>query len=206
MNLRPYTAELPLGSLVVGVDNIHHDVYLSPQWSEQTRTYLIEFIRQMTNLTYMVQTEPRRPKAKGPEPVAWKRQLLELLQASLTRAKYEKKIELDLLLRVALIQFLTQEINNQFSTLLLEAKEWIRNRGEYFERSEQAHVMKARLAELQADRRNIYRQVGQHVYQILAELEDNHLARARRALFGDEQSGRLRVAFESPCVCSGRTR
>ncbi len=121
--------------------------------------------------------------------MAWKRQLLELLQASLTRAKYEKKIELDLLLRVALIQFLTQEISNQFSTLLLEAKEWIRNRGEYFERSEQAHVMKARLAELQADRRNIYRQVGQHVYQILTELEDNHLARERRALFGDEQSG-----------------
>jgi len=189
MNLRPYTAELPLGSLVVGVDNIHHDVYLSPQWAEQTRTYLIELIRQMTNLTYMVQTEHhRRPKAKGPEPVAWKRQLLELLQGSLTRAKYEKKIELDLLLRVALIQFLTQEINNQFSTLLLEAKEWIRNRGEYFERSEQAHVMKARLAELQADRRNIFRQVGQHIYQILTELEDNHLARARRALFGDEQS------------------
>ncbi len=188
MNLRPYTAELPLGSLVVGVDNIHHDVYLSPQWSEQTRHYLIELIRQMTNLTYMAQTEHRRPKAKGPEPVAWKRQLLELLQASLTRAKYEKKIELDLLLRVALIQFLTQEINNQFSSLLLEAKAWIRNRGEYFERSEQAHVMKARLAELQADRRNIYRQVGQHVYQILAELEDNHLARARRALFGDEHN------------------
>ncbi len=189
MNLRSYTAELPLGSLVVGVDNIHHDVYLSPQWSEQTRTYLIELIRQMTNLTYLVQGDPRRPKAKGPEPVAWKRHLLELLQASLTRAKYEKKIELDLLLRVALIQFLTQEINNQFSTLLLEAKEWIRNRGEYFERSEQAHVMKARLAELQADRRNIYRQVGQHVYQILTELDDNHLSRERRALFGDEQSG-----------------
>jgi len=193
MNLRPYTAELPLGSLAVGVDNIHHDVYLSPQWSEQTRNYLIELIRQMTNLTYLAQPDqhrhPRVQKTKGPEPVAWKRQLLELLQASLTRAKYEKKIELDLLLRVALIQFLTQEISNQFATLLLEAKGWIRNRGEYFERSEQAHVMKARLAELQADRRNTYRQVGQHVYQILTELEDNHLSRERRALFGDEQSG-----------------
>ncbi len=53
MNLRPYTAELPLGSLVVGVDNIHHDVYLSPHWTEQTRNYLIELIRQMTNLTYI---------------------------------------------------------------------------------------------------------------------------------------------------------
>ena len=41
--------------------------------------------------------------SKGPETAAWKRQLLELLQASLTRAKYEKNIELDLLLRVALI-------------------------------------------------------------------------------------------------------
>jgi hypothetical protein len=150
MNLRPYTPELPLGSLAVGVDNIHHDVYLSPQFSEQTRNYLIELIRQTTKLTYLAQTEqhrrhPKVQKAKGPEPVAWKRLLLELLQASLTRAKYEKKIELDLLLRVAVIQFLTQEINNQFSTLLLEAKEWIRNRGEYFERSERAHVMKARI-------------------------------------------------------------
>lgn len=189
MNLRPYTAELPSGSLSVGVDNIHHDVYLSPQWSEQTRNYLLEIIRQMTNLTYLVQNEHRRGKPKSPEPVAFKRQLLELLQASLTRAKYEKKVELDLLLRVALVQFLTQEINNQFSSLLLEAKEWIRNRGEYFERSEQAHVMKARLAELQADRRNIYRQVGQHIHQVLVEIEENHLARARHALFGDEQSG-----------------
>lgn len=189
MNLRPYTAELPLGSLVVGVDNIHHDVYLSPQFSEQTRKFLLDLIRQTTNLTYMVQNDHRRQKPKGPEPVAWKRQMLELLQASLTRAKYEKKIELDLLLRVALIQFLTQEITNQFSSLVLEAKEWIRSRGEYFERSEQAHVMKARLAELQADRRNIHRQIGQQIYQTLVELEENHLARQRQALFGDEQSG-----------------
>ena len=203
MNLRPYTAELPLGSLVVGVDNIHHDVYLSPQWTEQTRTYLLELIRQITNLTYMVQTEHhRRPKVKKPEPVVWKRQLLELLQASLTRAKYEKKIELDLLLRVALIKFLTQEISTQFSSLLLEAKEWIRNRGEYFERSEQAHVMKARLAELQADRRNIYPPGGP------ARLPDPD--GARRKSSGARASGpvwrraerSLRVAFEPPCFRS----
>ena len=104
------------------------------------------------------------------------------------RAKHEKSMELDLLLRVALIKFLTQEIANQFANLILEAKEWIRNRGEYFERSEQAHVMKSRLTELQGDRRNIFRRVGQHVYQVLGELEENHLARARRALFADEHA------------------
>jgi hypothetical protein len=186
VNLKVYAAELPLAELVVGVDNIHHDVYLSPQWCEHTRTYLLELIRQTANLTYAVQKDSRPPR--GPETGAWKRELLEFLQTSLTRAKYEKKIEKDILLRVALIKFLTQEIGTQFSNLLLEAKDWIRNRGEYFERSEQAHVMKARLAELQADRRNIFRQVGQGIYQTLTELEENHLARARRALFGDEQS------------------
>ena len=75
--------------------------------------------------------------------------------------------------------------------------------------------MKARLAELQANRRNIYRQVGQHVYQILAEIEENHLGRARRALFGDEQSGAYdmlanRIAFvesgRDDCVVSGAIR
>jgi hypothetical protein len=213
LDLKPYTGELPLGSLVVGVDNIHHDVYLSPKWTEQTRTYLLELLRQVTNLTSIAQNNPvKEPRPargtvkgpskgpKGPEHGAWKRQLLELLQASLTNAKYGKKIENDLLLRVAVVKFLSQEIGNQFSNLLLEAKEWIRNRGEYYERSEQAHVMKARLAELQANRRNIFCEVGQHVYQVLAELEETHMARARRALFGDEQAAAYdlllnRIAF-----------
>jgi class 3 adenylate cyclase len=198
VDLKSYEAELPLGSLTVGVDNIHHDVYLSPAWSEQTRVYLLEFIRQTSNLTFSVRPGAKPPK--GPETGAWKRQTLELMQASLTRAKYEKKVELDLLFRVSLMKFLTQEIGAQFASLLLEAKEWIRSRGEYFERSEQAHVMKARLADLQANRRNIFRQVAQHVYQILAEFEENNLGRWRKALFGDEQKGAYemladRIAF-----------
>ena len=198
VELKTYAAELPLGALTVGVDNIHHDVYLSPTWTEQTRVYLLEFIRQGANLNYPARKGSKPPK--GPETGAWKRQTLELLQASLTRAKYEKKIELDLLFRLALLKFLTQEIAGQFASLLLEAKEWIRSRGEYFERSEQAHVMKAHLADLQGNRRGIFKQVAQHVYQILADFEESNLGRWRKALFGDEQKGAYemladRIAF-----------
>ena len=190
--LKPYSAELPLGSLAVGVDNIHHDVYLSPQWTEQTRLYVLERVRQASGLNLAVEKHLRRGKSKVPETAAWKRQLLELLQASLTRAKYEKKIETDLLLRVALIKFLTLEIAGQFSHLMLEAKEWMRTRGGHFEHSESGHILKARLADLQAGRRNIFRQVGQHIYQVLTEIEESQLGRARHALFGDEQ----RAAYE----------
>src|SRR5258708_1987323 len=42
---------------------------------------------------------------------------------------------------------------------------------------------------MQANRRDTYRQVGQHLYQIWAELEETGIARARKALFGEEASG-----------------
>src|SRR5579863_6371213 len=198
VDLKTYAAEIPLTALTVGVDNIHHDVSLSPAWTEQTRAYLLEFIRQAANLNYSARKGGKPPK--GPETAAWKRQTLELMQASLTRAKYEKKVELDLLFRVALLKFLTQEIAAQFASLLLEAKEWLRSRGEYFERSEQAHLMKAHLADLQANRRAMFRQVAQHIYQMLMDFEENNLGRWRKALFGEEQKNAYemlndRIAF-----------
>ncbi len=93
----------------------------------------------------------------------------------------------DVLLRVALLKLFTQEIVVRFADLLLEAKEGIRNKGRAFSNAvKKAHVLKSRLAEMQANRRDTYRQVGQHVYQIWAELEETSLARARKALFGEE--------------------
>ena len=61
INLKPYVAELPLGSLSVGVDNIHHDVFLSPKFIELTEAYLLELIRQSANLTFLSQSERLQP-------------------------------------------------------------------------------------------------------------------------------------------------
>jgi hypothetical protein len=199
LNLKPYLAELPLGTLAVGVDNIHHDVFLSPLFVEMTEAYLLEYIRQTANLTFLSQTDRMQPERRQgqrremdrraprvPEAAAWKKQLSDLLHAGVRQAKYEKNIEIDFLFRAALVKFLTQEIGTQFSNLLLEAKEWIRGRGVHFDRTEQGHVIKARLAELQADRRNLFRKAGQHVFQAIQEIEDNTLSKARKALFGEE--------------------
>ena len=201
VNLKPYSAELPLGTLAVGVDNIHHDVFLSPRFMETSEAYLLEFIRQTASLPFLAQNDrlqpnrrpiPRREAdrkaTRAPEGPSWKRQLSDLLQAGLQQAKFQKNIEIDLLLRVALLKYLTQEIGAQFANLLLEAREWIRGRGAHFDHTEQGHVIKARLAELQADRRNLFRTVGQHVYQAIQDLEESSLGRSRKALFGDEGS------------------
>lgn len=184
IDLQTYSADIQFSTLPVGVDNLHYDVSLSARFVEFSRKYLLDLLRMTANLAEIYGMDWKNYKA--PEKAAFRKHLADLLQASLTRAQFEKNIELDLLLRVSLLKFLTQEIGAQFSTLVLECKDKVRARGEFFERSEQAHVIKARLAELQGDRRNITRQAGQHVYGILVEIEESSLARLRRALFGED--------------------
>jgi hypothetical protein len=183
LELKSYSATIPMGSLAVGIDNIHHDVFLSPRFVQLARTYLLHLIRQSTKATFFGGMEMR--PAKEQDASAFPKVLTELLQNSLTQAKFQKNIELDLLCRVSVTKFLTQEIAAQFSNVILEGKEWIRQRGEHFERSEQAHRMKARLAEMQAGRKGVIRAVGQQVHGILLEAEEL-LGKSRRALFGDD--------------------
>src|ERR1700675_3692171 len=182
--LKSYNVTLPMGSLAIGVDNIHHDVFLSPRFVQVARDYLFDLIRQHTKGSYVAGTELRA--VKGPDHTTFRKLLTDFMQSAVTLAKFHKNIEIDLLFRLALLKFLTLEIGNQFANLILEGKEWVRQRGENFERSQQAHVIKSRLSELQSSRRVVVRGVGQQVAQILADAEENVVCKSRRALFGDD--------------------
>jgi hypothetical protein len=182
--LKSYNVTIPMGSLSIGVDNIHHDVFLSPRFVLAARDYLFDVIRQNTKAAYFPGIELRTSRV--PDGAAFRKLLIELLQSSLTQAKYHKNIEMDLLFRLTLLKFLIAETGNQFSNLILEGKEWIRQRGEHFERSQAAHVIKARLSELQSVRRSVIRVVGQQVAQMVVDVDENVIAKARRALFGDD--------------------
>ncbi len=184
VELETYSTDIQLTTLPVGIDNIHFDVALSPRFVEFTQKYVLDLVKHHANLMRFFGADAK--KVRAPETGAFKKLLTDLLQAGLTRAKFEKNIELDFLLRLAVLKLLTQEVGAQFANALLECKEWIRSRGEYFERSEKAHVLKAQLAELQGDRRNVVRMVGQQLFQILAELEELIFSKSRRALFGNE--------------------
>src|ERR1700693_5596097 len=182
--LKRYNVTIPMGSLSIGVDNIHHDVFLSPKFAQAARDYLFDLMRQNTKAAYFPGIELRA--TRGPDSAAYRKLLVELLQSALTQAKYHKNIEMDLLFRLALLKFLMAELGNQFANVILEGKAWIRQRGEHFERSQQAHVIKARLSELQSARRAVLRTVGQQVAQIHIDVEENVISKARRALFGDD--------------------
>ncbi|MGB0034501.1 MAG: hypothetical protein WBP79_03405 [Candidatus Acidiferrales bacterium] len=184
MKLEPYSAEIRLSNLTVGLDNIHFDVFLSPRFVEFARKYLLDLVRQTVNISLFYNKD--RKLSKPAEHAAFRKMLTEILQESVTRAKFQQSVESDILHRLALLKYLTSEIGNQFSTILVECKDWIRGRGELFEHSEQAHVMRSKISEIQADRKNIYRQVCETLCRIWREVEEGSIAKSRRALFGDD--------------------
>lgn len=194
--LQAYNAEIRLTGLALGVDNIHYDVFLSPKFAELSKKYVRDLVRQTLNLQALLgvqsigpetERERRRKNQSGsPEHGAFRRMLTEVLQASQTHAKYKQSIETDVLHRLALLKFFTQEIGDQFSSVLVECKESIRGRGELFEHSEQAHVFRSKIAEMRADRKRVFRQVGETLCRIWCEVEDGVLTKSRRALFGED--------------------
>jgi hypothetical protein len=184
IELKSYNVTIPMGSLAIGVDNIHHDVFLSPKFVQAARDYLFDLIRQTTSATYFPGIELRN--MRPPDHSGFRKLMSEVLQSALTQAKYQKNIEIDLLFRLAILKFLTFEMGNQFANLIHEGKEWIRQRGEHFERSQQAHVIKARLSELQSARRVVIRRIGQQIAQIVLDVEENVISKTRRALFGED--------------------
>lgn len=182
--LKSYRTILPMGTLSIGVDNIHYDVFLSPKFIQIARDYLFDLIRQNVSSSYFSGIDSR--SSKPVDSTTFRKLLTDVLQTSLNRAKHQKNIEIDVLFRLAILKFLSGELLTQFANVILDGKEYIRKRGEYFERSQQAHVIKARLSEMQSGRRDILRLIGQVVAQMLNDIEDNVISRARRALFGDE--------------------
>jgi len=184
MKLEPYIAEIRLDNLTVGVDNIHYDVFLSPRFVEFIRKYLLDLVRQTVNISLVYGGD--RKQTGTPEHAAFRKMLIEILQESVTRAKFQQSIETDLLHQLALLKHITAELANQFSSILVECKEWIRSRGELFEHSEQAHVMRSKIAEIQADKKNIYRLVGETLCRIWRDAEEGTLSKSRRALFGED--------------------
>jgi hypothetical protein len=197
---------ITLEGLAVGVDNLRHDVTLSPRFVEVARAQIARVIVRHGELEGLLAAETTqrtqgpswmRNAAAGPtrspaDKSDWKPLLAELHLAALNRAKKEEKISVDLLARLAITKFLRTEMNQQFAQVLercrvlLKAYEGIRQ-GKGVEYRE-------RVAAFQVRKKIILRKTGQDLFETLREIEKETLARTRRSLFGESGSVESKIA------------
>ncbi len=204
LSLSTYAPALRLENLMTGVDNVRHDVFLSPRFSETARGHLARLIAQYGNVKDLVEEEvgvrppsiAGRPsdsgkmRARPGDPGEFKRALADLHMGSLNRAKSESNLSVDLLGRLAVIKFLRAEMNAQFA----QALERCRTRLKGYEGPRMATAgkgveMRERFAAFQVNKRSVLRRVGQELFETLREIEKEVLSRMRRSLFGESGGG-----------------
>ncbi len=134
LQLKRYTPQIELEGLVTGIDNLRHDVYLSPQFAARARQHVAALIAKYGRVEDMAVAPPEAPSGpnarflrpapapgqheRPPEPPDFKRSLSDLLVAGLNRAKAEGNISVDVLLRLATLKFLRVELAAQFAVVL----------------------------------------------------------------------------------------
>ncbi|MGC2474503.1 MAG: hypothetical protein WA485_09215 [Candidatus Sulfotelmatobacter sp.] len=195
------TPLVALEGLMVGVDNLRHDVVLSPRFVELARAQITRLIARHGELegllgaeaptvsqapSWMRQQAGKPTKAKL-DPAEWKSALTEMHVASLNRAKKEFKLSVDLLARLAVTKFLRTEMNHQFAQVVERCRVLLKT----FDHSRQqrAHEYREKMAAFQVRKKIILRKAGQEIFETLREVEKSTLARTRRSLFGEETSG-----------------
>src|SRR6202167_1094712 len=192
---------IALDGLAVGVDNLRHDVSLSPRFVEGARSHVMRVIVRHGELEGLIAAEAPQ-KTQGPswmrnaaagssrapvEKFDWKPLLAELHLAALNRAKKEENISIDLLARLAVTKFLRTEMHQQFAQVLERCRVLLKN----YEgmREGKAVEYRERVAAFQVRKKIILRKAGQELFETLRAVEKETLARTRRSFFGEPKAG-----------------
>lgn len=199
--LKRYVPTLSLEGLQVGVDNLRHDVFLSPKFVEVARFHIARMIMRHGDLEGLLAAEapavaprspflnrlsnPAKPAPKA-EPAELKPLLTELHVAALNRAKAEGKISIDLLARLAIIKFLRQELQGQYAQVLERCRMMLKNYDGT--RHQKAMEYRERVASFQVRKKIILRKTGQELFLMLRDMEKETIARTRRSRFGDSET------------------
>ena len=198
-SLAKYVPSMPLEGLLLGVDNVRHDVFLSPKFTQLTRQHLWRLIVQYGDVQELASTDdaagsrppwdvrPVRKAGNGAEPADFRRTLAELYAAALNRAKSENDLTLDLLAHVAVLKFLKFELLWQFNQVAdrIRARVNHESKGSLPART---HALQERFARFQVGKKAVLRKVGEELFRAQRDLEKEQLARMRRSLFGDEHA------------------
>ncbi len=199
--LASYAPSLSLEGLSVGIDNLRHDVHLSPKFTETARAHVARLIARHGDVEGLLAAEapaavPRtaflnklttvlKPGTKN-DPADFKSLLTELHVAALNRAKAENSVTIDLLARLAVVKFLRLELNSQFAQVLERCRMMLKN----YEglRQQKALEYRERVASFQVRKKIIQRKTGQDLFLLLRDIEKETLARMRRSRFGENDS------------------
>ncbi|HET9184131.1 MAG TPA: hypothetical protein VFP59_18555 [Candidatus Angelobacter sp.] len=205
LTLTSYEPSLALEGLVPGIDNVRHDVFLSPRFTAAAQTHIFKLIARHGNVEDMAAEEARTGRlggnllagvrerqgatARPSDPGDFKKLLAELHVAVLQQAKAQNSIAMDLLFRLAVIKFQRAELTHQYANVLERCRARMKlYEGPRSSATNTAMELRDRFARFQINKKAVLRRAGQELFQTLHAAERDVLGKTRRSLFGDSET------------------
>lgn len=198
-----YSPALSLDGLQLGIDNVRHDVWLSPAFCEAAGQQIANLILRFGNVDVVVSAEAVNSAKTARSGIAkflpsfakktseLKPLLVELHKSALNQAKSKGNLAIDLLARAAVIKFLRLEMSTQFANVLNRCRATLKS----YEgvRQQKALEYRETVAAFQIAKKNTLRQTGEELFRMLRETERETLAPTRRSFFGGSQPADYQV-------------
>lgn len=122
---RPYRVQFSLDRLACGVDNIHIDVYVSPQLHNVLKKTASLVLVKHTRTDYYFK-DYKRDICESEKDIL-RNLCTEILQHAINRAKMETETQIDYLGQVALAKLFLEEIRIQYKNLVENFEQRIRS-------------------------------------------------------------------------------
>ena len=181
-SLKNYSINLSLDKLNLGVDNIHFDVHLSPEFCKTTSKVMLRLIAKH----FKTSNAPDLCKNFDwfRERNEFKKLCLDVLRDAINKAKLAHEIQIDYLAQIAIIELFIKEIGKQYEACKQNFKNVIRKH-EADQNQNMTIKLKEELSQIMQNKKSIYREVSIDIFKCLSEVQEG-LNELRAVNFGKE--------------------
>ncbi|RJQ67109.1 MAG: hypothetical protein C4519_24635 [Desulfobacteraceae bacterium] len=181
--LKSYAVNFSLERLIPGVDNIRHDVLISPIFMNATRKIVAQLVARHGGL---------EKRGRDAQQVSWikevesyKQLYREIMLNALNKAKARREVQIDYLAQASLLKMLLEEIRSQYDHLVGRLKKTVRKSDLTVHNDwTESPKLKDKLQIVLQDREGIVQRVGQEICSFWSEVELKEIRVMREAIFG----------------------
>jgi hypothetical protein len=186
--LQHYAHHFFLDRLVLGVDNIRHDVYLSPTFISATRKIVARLITRHAGV------EKKTAEDAGKlnwvkEVESYKQLYREMMRDAVNKSKGRREVQIEYLAQAALSKMLLEEVRSQYDHLIGRIKKAVR-KSELALHNDSAEGPKlsSKLQRIVQEKDAILQQVGKEICGFWSEVELQSVLPMHEAVFGPRTS------------------
>lgn len=183
--LKAYSVKFSLDRLTPGVDNIRHDVLLSPDFCKSIGKLIYQLFLKHAKAKKIVNIDPTSSLVI--ERDEFKHLCHDVLHAAINQAKSASEIQIDLLAQITIVKKLAEEIPCQYSKLIENFND---NAGRHEIASSEglnSYIkIKEKLAEVQQNKKSILLSVAAELFQYLIEVQHENITEMRESILGPE--------------------